>query len=178
MIPLCHPLALAKVTLDITPDAKLPGCIVRATVKVTGPTGVEMEALTAVSVACLTIYDMIKAAERGVRIEGIHLIAKTGGKSATTSRARAENRLASAGSRTSGFPMPDLASPSDSISGLSEREAAERLASEGYNELQSPDRRTLLGIVLEVVREPMLGCCSAAALSTWRSAISRKRSSC
>ena len=63
------------------PDAKLPGCIVRATVKVTGPTGVEMEALTAVSVACLTIYDMIKAAERGVRIEGIHLIAKTGGKS-------------------------------------------------------------------------------------------------
>lgn len=81
LIPLCHPLALSKVTLDITPDAKLPGCIVRATCKVTGPTGVEMEALTAVSVACLTIYDMIKAAERGVRIEGIHLIAKTGGKS-------------------------------------------------------------------------------------------------
>ena len=73
LIPLCHPLALSKVTLDITPDKKLPGCIVRATVKVTGPTGVEMEALTAVSVACLTIYDMIKAVERGVRIEGIHL---------------------------------------------------------------------------------------------------------
>src|SRR3984957_11821597 len=81
LIPLCHPLALSKVTLDITPDAKLPGCIVRAAVKVTGPTGVEMEALTAVSVACLTIYDMIKAVERGVHIEGIHLVEKIGGKS-------------------------------------------------------------------------------------------------
>jgi cyclic pyranopterin phosphate synthase len=81
LIPLCHPLALANVTLDITADKKLPGCIVRAAVKVTGPTGVEMEALTAVSVACLTIYDMIKAVERGVRIEGIHLVEKKGGKS-------------------------------------------------------------------------------------------------
>src|SRR5471030_1758986 len=81
LIPLCHPLALSKVTLDIAPDHKLPGCVVRATVKVTGPTGAEMEALTAVSVACLTIYDMIKAVERGVRIEGLHLIEKTGGKS-------------------------------------------------------------------------------------------------
>src|SRR4051812_33748446 len=81
LIPLCHPLALSKVTLDITADAELPGCIVRATVKVTGPTGVEMEALTAVSVACLTIYDMIKAVERGVRIEGIRLVEKKGGKS-------------------------------------------------------------------------------------------------
>jgi cyclic pyranopterin phosphate synthase len=81
LIPLCHPLALSKVTLDIAADRKLPGCIVRATVKVTGPTGVEMEALTAVSVACLTIYDMIKAAERGGRIEAIHLVEKTGGKS-------------------------------------------------------------------------------------------------
>jgi cyclic pyranopterin monophosphate synthase len=81
LIPLCHPLALSKVTVDIEPDAKLPGCIVRATVKVTGPTGVEMEALTAVSVACLTIYDMVKAVERGIRIEGIHLVEKLGGKS-------------------------------------------------------------------------------------------------
>ena len=81
LIPLCHPLALSKVTVDITPDAALPGCLVRASVKVTGPTGVEMEALTAVSVACLTIYDMIKAVERGVRIEGIHLLEKLGGKS-------------------------------------------------------------------------------------------------
>jgi cyclic pyranopterin phosphate synthase len=81
LIPLCHPLALSKVTVDIAPDNKLPGCIVRGTVKVTGPTGVEMEALTAVSVACLTIYDMIKAVERGVCIEGIHLVEKKGGKS-------------------------------------------------------------------------------------------------
>src|ERR1700754_2469300 len=81
LIPLCHPLALSKVELDIATDAKLPGCIVRATVKVNGPTGVEMEALTAVSVACLTIYDMVKAVERGIRIEGIHLVEKTGGKS-------------------------------------------------------------------------------------------------
>src|ERR1700738_23357 len=81
LIPLCHPLALSKVTVDIEPDAKLPGCLVRASVKVTGPTGVEMEALTAVSVACLTIYDMIKAVERGWRIEGIQLIEKKGGKS-------------------------------------------------------------------------------------------------
>ena len=81
LIPLCHPLALSEVTIDITPDQKLPGCVVRASVKVTGPTGVEMEALTAVAVACLTIYDMIKAAERGVRLEGIHLVEKIGGKS-------------------------------------------------------------------------------------------------
>lgn len=81
LIPLCHPLALSKVTIDITADEKLPGCRVEATVKVTGPTGVEMEALTAVSVACLTIYDMIKAAERGVHIEGIRLLEKQGGKS-------------------------------------------------------------------------------------------------
>jgi cyclic pyranopterin phosphate synthase len=81
LIPLCHPLALSKVTLDITPDEALPGCRVEASVKVTGPTGVEMEALTAVSVACLTIYDMIKAVERGVHIEGIRLLEKRGGKS-------------------------------------------------------------------------------------------------
>ncbi|WIW49325.1 cyclic pyranopterin monophosphate synthase MoaC [Bradyrhizobium sp. 62B] len=81
LIPLCHPLALSKVIVDIEPDPKLPGCVVRASVAVTGPTGVEMEALTAVSVACLTIYDMIKAVERGVRIEGIHLVEKLGGKS-------------------------------------------------------------------------------------------------
>ncbi|EKS28074.1 cyclic pyranopterin monophosphate synthase MoaC [Afipia felis] len=81
LIPLCHPLALSKVTLDITLDDRLPGCRVEASVKVTGPTGVEMEALTAVSVACLTIYDMIKAVERGVHIEGIRLLEKSGGKS-------------------------------------------------------------------------------------------------
>jgi cyclic pyranopterin phosphate synthase len=88
LIPLCHPLALSKVTIDITADAKLPGCRVEATVKVTGPTGVEMEALTAVSVACLTIYDMIKAAERGVHIEGIRLLEKSGGKSGAYKHAK------------------------------------------------------------------------------------------
>jgi cyclic pyranopterin phosphate synthase len=81
LIPLCHPLALSKVVIEIEPDLTLPGCRVTATVKVTGPTGVEMEALTAVSVACLTIYDMIKAVERGARIEAIRLIEKSGGKS-------------------------------------------------------------------------------------------------
>ena len=81
LIPLCHPLLLSKVEVDIATDAKLPGCRVRATVKVSGQTGVEMEALTAVSVGCLTIYDMVKAADRGIRIEGIRLIEKTGGKS-------------------------------------------------------------------------------------------------
>src|SRR5688572_16626379 len=83
LIPLCHPLALTKVEVDITPDKKLPGMIVRATCKLKGQTGVEMEALTAVSVACLTIYDMVKAVERGMRIEAIHLVEKRGGKSGT-----------------------------------------------------------------------------------------------
>jgi cyclic pyranopterin monophosphate synthase len=81
LIPLCHPLALTQVEVDVTPDAKLPGVTVRARVKVAGQTGVEMEALTAVSVACLTVYDMVKAVERGMRIEGIRLIEKSGGKS-------------------------------------------------------------------------------------------------
>jgi len=81
LIPLCHPLALSKISVDIEPDTALPGLIVRASAKVTGPTGVEMEALTAVSVACLTIYDMVKAVECGMRIENIHLVEKRGGKS-------------------------------------------------------------------------------------------------
>lgn len=81
LIPLCHPLPITKVELAIEPDKKLPGLVVRATVKVTGQTGVEMEALTAVSIACLTIYDMVKAAERGMRIEGIRLLEKSGGAS-------------------------------------------------------------------------------------------------
>ena len=81
LIPLCHPLTITKVLIDIEPDHSLPGFVLRATVKVTGQTGVEMEALTAVSVACLTIYDMVKAVERGMRIEGIRLIEKQGGKS-------------------------------------------------------------------------------------------------
>jgi cyclic pyranopterin monophosphate synthase len=90
LIPLCHPLAVSKIAVDIEPDLRLPGLRVRATVKVTGQTGVEMEALTAVAVACLTIYDMVKAVERGMRIEGIRLIEKRGGKSG---RYRAEKEL-------------------------------------------------------------------------------------
>jgi cyclic pyranopterin monophosphate synthase len=81
LIPLCHPLPITKVEIAIEPDSRLPGLIVRASVKVTGQTGVEMEALTAVSVACLTIYDMVKAAERGMRIEGVRLLEKSGGAS-------------------------------------------------------------------------------------------------
>jgi cyclic pyranopterin monophosphate synthase len=91
LIPLCHPLLLSKIAVEIAPDRKLPGLIVRASAHVTGQTGVEMEALTAVSVACLTIYDMVKAVERGMRIEGIRLIEKSGGKSG---RYRAEGRYA------------------------------------------------------------------------------------
>jgi len=81
LIPLCHPLPITKVEVEINPEHSLPGFLVRATVKVTGQTGVEMEALTAVSIACLTIYDMVKAIERGMRIEGIRLLEKRGGKS-------------------------------------------------------------------------------------------------
>ena len=72
---------LSKIAVEIEPDASLPGLTVRATVKVSGQTGVEMEALTAVSVACLTVYDMVKAVDRGMRIEAIRLIEKSGGKS-------------------------------------------------------------------------------------------------
>jgi cyclic pyranopterin phosphate synthase len=81
LIPLCHPLALTGVEVEIAPDEALPGLRVRARARVKGATGVEMEALTAVSVACLTIYDMAKAVDRGMRIEGVRLIEKMGGKS-------------------------------------------------------------------------------------------------
>ena len=81
LIPLCHPLLLTKISVDIEPDEALPGLCVRAQVKTRGQTGVEMEALTAVSIACLTIYDMAKAADRGMRIEGVRLLEKSGGKS-------------------------------------------------------------------------------------------------
>lgn len=81
LIPLCHPLALSKVALQLSPDADLPGLRVRATVRTTGRTGVEMEALCAVSVACLTVYDMVKAVDRAMTVGGIHLILKDGGNS-------------------------------------------------------------------------------------------------
>lgn len=81
LIPLCHPLMLTKVSVDISEDDALPGLRVTATAKLTGRTGVEMEALTAVSVACLTIYDMAKAADKAMEISGIRLLEKSGGKS-------------------------------------------------------------------------------------------------
>jgi cyclic pyranopterin monophosphate synthase len=81
LIPLCHPLLISKVNVACDLDDDLPGVRVTAEVKVSSQTGVEMEALTAVSVACLTIYDMVKAADRGMRIENIRLLMKSGGRS-------------------------------------------------------------------------------------------------
>ena len=85
LIPLCHQLSLSKVSIEIEPDKNLPGLQIRATAKVSGKTGVEMEALTAVSITCLTIYDMAKAIDRGMVIENISLIEKSGGKSGSWS---------------------------------------------------------------------------------------------
>ena len=81
LIPLCHPLPITKVALDLTADPARPGIRVEATVKTSGQTGVEMEALTAVATACLTVYDMVKAVEKGMGIEDIRLVLKDGGKS-------------------------------------------------------------------------------------------------
>jgi cyclic pyranopterin monophosphate synthase len=88
LIPLCHPLALSKISVDLEADAALPGIKIVATAKVSGQTGVEMEALTAVAIAALTIYDMLKAADRSMRIEAIMLVEKKGGKSGTFKRKR------------------------------------------------------------------------------------------
>ena len=81
LIPLCHPLPISKVTVDLVPDDALPGVRITATVKTTGQTGVEMEALTAVSVAALTVHDMLKAVEKSIEIGGIRVVLKDGGKS-------------------------------------------------------------------------------------------------
>jgi len=81
LIPLCHPLPITKVAVELEADESLPGIRITATVKTTGQTGVEMEALTAVSVAALTVYDMLKAAEKSMRIEGVQVVLKDGGKS-------------------------------------------------------------------------------------------------
>ena len=80
LIPLCHPLMISKVAVDLEPEGD-DAIIIEATVSLTGKTGVEMEALTAVSIAALTVYDMVKAADRGMRIEDIRLVHKAGGKS-------------------------------------------------------------------------------------------------
>lgn len=81
LIPLCHPLMLTKVAVEIEADGSLPGLKITATARLKGRTGVEMEALTAASVACLTIYDMAKAADKGMTIQNVHLVEKHGGKS-------------------------------------------------------------------------------------------------
>jgi cyclic pyranopterin phosphate synthase len=81
LIPLCHPLSLTKIAVDLEADPAMPGVKVQVMAKVLGQTGVEMEALTGVSIACLTIYDMLKAVDRAMRIEGIELVHKSGGKS-------------------------------------------------------------------------------------------------
>ncbi|WP_136682148.1 cyclic pyranopterin monophosphate synthase MoaC [Falsirhodobacter xinxiangensis] len=81
LIPLCHPLPITKVSVDLTPDPALPGVRIEATVKTTGQTGVEMEALTAATTAALTVYDMLKAAEKGMEIQNVRLLLKDGGKS-------------------------------------------------------------------------------------------------
>lgn len=86
LIPLCHPLPLTQVTVDFTPSRDPAGLRVEAAAKVEGKTGVEMEALTAVSVACLTLYDMVKAVDRGLEFTGIRLIEKTGGRSGSYKR--------------------------------------------------------------------------------------------
>ncbi|YAF97205.1 MAG: cyclic pyranopterin monophosphate synthase MoaC [Nodularia sp. CChRGM 3473] len=81
LIPLCHPLPLQKISVELIPDPQLPGYQIQSTVKTKAETGVEMEALTAVSIAALTLYDMAKALEKSIQIESIQLISKTGGKS-------------------------------------------------------------------------------------------------
>lgn len=81
LIPLCHPLPITKVSVDLTPDETLPGVRIRAEVRTTGQTGVEMEALTAASVAALTVYDMLKAAEKSMTITATRVVLKDGGKS-------------------------------------------------------------------------------------------------
>ena len=87
LIPLCHPLCLSSVKVAIEPSDDGAGLVVTARVKTTGPTGVEMEALTAVSVAALTLYDMLKAADRGMTIEAVRLVEKSGGASGDFRRA-------------------------------------------------------------------------------------------
>ena len=86
LIPLCHPIGLDSVVVRIVPDPTLPGLTVTAEARTTGRTGVEMEAMTAVSVACLTIYDMLKAIDSGMTIEAVELVAKSGGKSGDWAR--------------------------------------------------------------------------------------------
>lgn len=94
LIPLCHPLMVTEIAVDIVPDQKMPGLRVHASVAVDGKTGVEMEALTAVSIACLTLYDMAKAIDKDMMISGIHLLEKSGGRSENWKRQQGEDGIA------------------------------------------------------------------------------------
>ncbi|HXI79930.1 MAG TPA: cyclic pyranopterin monophosphate synthase MoaC, partial [Verrucomicrobiae bacterium] len=107
LIPLCHPLALTDLVVAVTPDRAAGVLRIRAEAATTGPTGVEMEALTAASVAALTIYDMVKGVERGVEIRAVRLLSKTGGKSGEWHRPVDE--------RPAGGP--DLRRPGDRVAG-------------------------------------------------------------
>lgn len=106
LIPLCHQLPGASVEVTLSLDPDLPGVVADATARIGGRTGVEMEALTAVSVALLTVYDMVKAVDRGMRIEGIRLLSKEGGRSGSW---KADQE---------GLPMPDADSPEEGQAGL------------------------------------------------------------
>ncbi len=116
LIPLCHPIALTSATVDFEPLAKRSAIRIIATAKTAGPTGVEMEALTAASIAALTIYDMVKAVDRAAQIEGVRLIAKSGGKSGEYRAEKQEEkpsiatRLAKARAKPSTL-MGEVASP-------------------------------------------------------------------
>ena len=110
LIPLCHPLGLTRAAINFTPSDQPTGIYIRAEVGVTGQTGVEMEALTAVSVAALTLYDMLKAADKGMEIGGIHLAEKTGGR---TGYYAAPPRPAIEGPQAEDAPAADAAPPQD-----------------------------------------------------------------
>jgi cyclic pyranopterin phosphate synthase len=102
LIPLCHPLPLTDLVVSVTPDRAAGGLKIRAEAATTGPTGVEMEALTAASVAALTVYDMVKGVERGVEIRSIHLVSKSGGDSGDWNRERGDGPQRRAGPRSAG----------------------------------------------------------------------------
>jgi cyclic pyranopterin phosphate synthase len=106
LVPLCHPLALTDLLVTVTPDRAAGGLRIRAEAATVGPTGVEMEALTAVSVAALTVYDMVKGVERGVEIRSIHLVSKSGGQSGEWRRPEEPATAGAAGVTGPGGPPP------------------------------------------------------------------------
>ncbi|HEX5589654.1 MAG TPA: cyclic pyranopterin monophosphate synthase MoaC [Candidatus Limnocylindrales bacterium] len=114
LIPLCHPIGLTDLVVAVTPDRTTGGLRIRAEAATTGPTGVEMEALTAASIAALTVYDMVKGVERGVEISGLHLVSKSGGRSGDWRR---ESDAGTAGGGRSGPAAPAGRRPGDRTAG-------------------------------------------------------------